>query len=1058
MPINDVAALRTHILKRIEAGGVLSIRDVRAIVSDAKKNGVTPEEVETTVATLVEAMTTKGWDPRGGVQEKRIEALLGALHAARPDALDISGFVQAGKVNWLDFVVARASGGAPAPTNPTGPTVPLPGPAPGPAPAGAATSLPKGGFGGEAIAIDSAGALVAGGRALPLVFPGASSELRAALASLTRPGQLDALDGAQAGALGGALSAAVAGAGLPLAGDDPQKFEAASAVFFALGGLAEIAGKLGAADVERLLQVFDKLPSPAAQAVCLRALEGAPKTDAQKQALVALPAIADKDVLLSTFDAMRGETATIGSTWSPDKLTGPAAGAALTALAFAKNAAAVDSIKKGLEEYAKINMPSFSVSGGIDAQEAKAVADFLAPYVNNASTTQLVFGAFLNDAPREVAKHTNARVQAQLAPLLDGPSPKLGGVPLSGEQAAVVKQLLPGIKDEGALQSLGRALLSAHGAFSSTINTQGTSSVPAQPLSPAAFAVFSRAALAALDAKKDMKDGMIDMSALTRDVSADAKAVGDSVLPHLRTLSMAPPKMGAVVVSPALAGALKTLLLERTRSPLSGPNLLGGLEVVAQKNGGKVEGAAADAFLKIVDDYIAEFPGAKLLDFNKLGRVASFRIEGKQVPLCTLNGQAVPLADFYTKVAVGVAASIDKSDLRHAWMADRFGWRAKCSVELLDVIAQQTAEQAGPVHVLRQQFPGATIEILATAKDGEHERFLYRVQGQGVFCEQSDGLVTRYDERLRTVHPILFTATVRDDGAFDVQVPPLRKINKYPLQTPFSVGDSVDVQFFDSQAQDKAVEGQPFETRYKVLHGTIKSYDAAGNYVVAFKDPQGREQQKSFTIDELMKQNVPHYFSENASLFSDVSINVRTDAQLKAFLDGAEPIIRKHLPTDGSLLSLSTDELAKRQKACVDELMKYARDRVKYPTDKNASPDEKSRFYHEAIGDGWGRVDLGYLVQIERGVCRHQCIVQHLLLQRAGIDSRLASGAANTPSGDFRGFHIWVELSLADNARYLSDQTWNDVSIPLWDGAYGTDKRRIEMYDRTARYDRNLGG
>ena len=93
----------------------------------------------------------------------------------------------------------------------------------------------------------------------------------------------------------------------------------------------------------------------------------------------------------------------------------------------------------------------------------------------------------------------------------------------------------------------------------------------------------------------------------------------------------------------------------------------------------------------------------------------------------------------------------------------------------------------------------------------------------------------------------------------------------------------------------------------------------------------------------------------------------------------------------------------------------------------------------------------GELVKIERGVCRHQCILEHLLLQRAGIDSRLASGAANTSSGDFRGYHIWCEVTLADGTRFLSDQTWDDATIPLWAGAYSVDKRRIEMGYRTDR-------
>ena len=72
---------------------------------------------------------------------------------------------------------------------------------------------------------------------------------------------------------------------------------------------------------------------------------------------------------------------------------------------------------------------------------------------------------------------------------------------------------------------------------------------------------------------------------------------------------------------------------------------------------------------------------------------------------------------------------------------------------------------------------------------------------------------------------------------------------------------------------------------------------------------------------------------------------------------------------------------------------------------------------------------------------------------RAGVDSRLASGSANTSSGGLRGVHTWVELTLSENARYLSDQTWDDPFIPLWDGAYDVDKQRTEMYDRTSRYD-----
>jgi hypothetical protein len=165
--------------------------------------------------------------------------------------------------------------------------------------------------------------------------------------------------------------------------------------------------------------------------------------------------------------------------------------------------------------------------------------------------------------------------------------------------------------------------------------------------------------------------------------------------------------------------------------------------------------------------------------------------------------------------------------------------------------------------------------------------------------------------------------------------------------------------------------------------------------------------------------NHPHYFSETSSLFSDVKININSDQALKAFLEGADPIIQQHLPTDGTLLGLSTTELAKRQKACVEALMKYAAANMKYPQDTKTTMDPESKEYHRLMGAGWNQVELGALVKIKKGVCRHRCIAQHLLLQRAGIDSRLASGSANTSTGGFRGFHIWVELSLADNS-YLS--------------------------------------
>jgi hypothetical protein len=398
-----------------------------------------------------------------------------------------------------------------------------------------------------------------------------------------------------------------------------------------------------------------------------------------------------------------------------------------------------------------------------------------------------------------------------------------------------------------------------------------------------------------------------------------------------------------------------------------------------------------------------------------------------------------------------VTDSIDPGMIRHEWMAHRWGYRAKESVELMDVIAENTAQGKGPVAELRAQFPGKTIEVQATGLDGAHQQFLFAVKDGNrdvaLYNQGSDGSLSRYRGRK---DPVLFTAEINEDGSFDVQVPSRNRFNKYPLQTTYAVGDSIDVAFYDSQAIEVRTEGEKFDTKYKNLQGIITGFDPEGNYQVKFTKPDGTDAQKTLSLGEIRKHNTPHYFSEQGSYLRDVEIDIRDDQPLKDFLSGADPIIQRHLPTDGTLNHLSAQDIAKRQKACIDELMDYADERMKYPRSKESS-DPESRRYWEL--DDLHRYPIGELLKIGKGQCRHQCIAEHLLLQRAGIDSRLASGAANTGSGNYRGLHLWVEVTLADNARYLSDQTWKDEAIPLWDGAYDSDKRRIEIYNRTSDFD-----
>jgi hypothetical protein len=1064
MPItNDPSTLRASLraalqspnhdpARRASAPG-LSGNEVDRLVREIKSDGVTDDEVKAVVDTLVQALRD-GLDVSAAREQRNIGRLLDTVDRLRPGVIaDKGAFTSGTQTAWLSLLQARAQGVAPTPS-----PAPTPTPSPSPSPSGSTVTLASSSFAGDAMRVDVGGAVVVGGRALTLAVAGNTDAV--GLLSLLKPGQLAGLDATAKQALAVAVVDHLA-AGLPVDGASPKKFHAVVAAFAGCGVVAELGASLPPSSADKLAGLLGKLPSLAQEALVRRALTAAPQTavvDAARKGFAAADAAAnvvgEHDKLLASYDALRAERGRVGFA----DVKGEGAAAALACLAFAKGQAAVDNITKGLEVWSKLDG---AYGTPLSADEARGALAMLEPYIDKATTTNLVFGAFVAEAPRAVAQIAAAATTAKVSPQLSSTKPSLGGVPLSTEQAAFVQGLLPGLRDDAAVASVSRALSAAHAALSTTITQWGAPPSPKEPLSPAAWGVFARAAEQAFDARGGTADGMIDGRALEAAVSAEASSLGDGVRPFLTNLARGVVVDGAVSVpvSPAAADALKALVAAHARSSMTTTNLAAAAVLVAQKNGGRLEGAALTQLQSIVAGYVAEFPTTPLLDFNKLARIASFAVDGKTAPLCTLNGAPVKLAEFYGKVASAVSTSI-QSDLRYAWAPQRWGLRARQSVELLDVIAQKTAEKSGPLVALRQQFPGETVKVLATGKDGEHERFLYVVGGAGgrCFAEASDGRVQPYDTRKNGTDPVLFTATVRDDGAFDVDVPTTNRVRKFPTQGTYAVGDGVDVAFRDTSAVEAAEEGKPFQTQFKIAQGKIVSFDAAGQYQVEFVDSQGKMQQRLLSIDEIKKYNHPHNFAENSSLFSDVVINLQTDAALKSFLEGADPIIARHLPVDGTLLTLSPAELAKRQKACVQALMEYTKKNMKYPQEKEHTSDANSLEFHKLVGSGWAKVDLGRLIQLQRGVCRHQCIVEQLLLQRAGIDSRLASGAANTSSGAFRGFHIWNELTLADNARYLSDQTWDDAFIPLWEGAYSVDRQRVEMYDRTSRYDTNLAG
>lgn len=1022
------------LLNRALSNNILSGREGGRILAHVKKDGVSQAEVDQVVAALKEAVGAdgvSGLDLTTSSRQKNLSKLLASLAVHHALPLDTEAAKRPdGSIDWIAALKMND-------------TLPEDGDTPAPG-----IKLPVATFVGKELSIDSAGQLAIAGEAVAIDLANTPNDAQIeALMALLRPGQLDGLDTERRTALADNLLAHL-DAGLPLASNEaPGKYRTVGATMAALGALDRMAKDLPAGQVDALLDLFADAPNAMTQSLIHRALGHASLDDGQKAKFDALKVPEEMDVLLGAYDGLLAGTTTIG--WNkPDAETTQLA---LQALSFAKSKASIDNIFEGMKIYKDLNS-GFSSGSPWDAEERGHMASILEGYVDKYPQTAFVFGTFSTDAPKNLAKLSNARIADGVTAALSTPSPKIAGVPLTEAQAKTIKSLVPGLRDEKAVKAIGEALTEAAAMLSKETSFLGTDA-PTKPLSPSAFKLFERLALRAFEGRESTKDGMIDTRGLLRAVKDEVGGIQKVLRPRLQSMAATPATFDGIELSAPAAKLLHGLFDDNLKSAMSVSNLAGAVKIIGDANGGKIDGAGFAQLNKLITDYKASWPDAQVLEFNKLGRMASFVVQGKEVPLCTLNGATISLASFYTEVGKSVAASIKVGANDYPWTAERWGFRAKESVELLDVIAQMTAEGSGPIVELTKQFPGKAITIIATGLAGAHEQFIYSVEGKGKFNQASDGGLVEYTGGGK---PVLFEATVRDDGAFDVKTPEpgATKTTTWPVQTTYAVGDTIDMRYLDPDATKNWTEGEKFSDAHKVLKATIESFDAKGNYVVAYNKPDGTAVKKTVSLKDIILNNNPHNFALSGSTFSDVRIDIK-QAPLATFLKNAQPIIDEHLPNDGSMLAMSPTELAKAQKKCVAALMAYTRDVMKYPAAKDAHPDDASKKYHEII-DGlgyWDKAPLGDLIKIGKGVCRHQCILEQLLMQQAGIDSRLASGAANTGTGNYRGLHIWTELSTADDARYLSDQTWNDAAIALWDGAYDVDKRRVEMYDRTARYD-----
>ncbi|MCK6509895.1 hypothetical protein L6R29_08025 [Myxococcota bacterium] len=1028
MPIkNDPSVVRQQLQQALK-NGVLSQGESSKILKSIEKDGVTQSEVDTVVETLKQALgdgiSGTKLDTSTASRRATVNQLLGQLDNKQPLSVEGRERARTGSVSWLDLMVQQNSF------------------------TGAIEPLAEKSFARGVVGVEDDGSLALDNTLLKMDSQPASAQLNEALWSLTKSGQMQSVPTDRLGALQEKL-VQVMQTQLSVEQEAPGKYRRFTAATAAAGALADTAEKWDAKTIDAALAQAKTAPTPLMQALLLRGLEKATLSDTQKATLAEIKKPDQSEKILETFDKLRTENLQID--WK--KVDGETAQFGLNALTFAKNEAAVENITNGMKTWKDLNN---DYSKPWDGEEVGHMSRVLESYVEKYPQASFVYGTFATGAPKEIANITNARAIESLTPALDANPPKFGTFPLTKDQAAFVKTLLPNLQDKAAAERLERSLQQAGALFSNQLpSSWGTPTSPSQPMPPAAFEMFKEAVTPYQEQAGGTATGKLDYTEFQKNFTTQVKDLHTQLKPRLSELSATPPRWGTTQLSTEAAQYVKGLLQDNLRSSMSLDNIGRALEVVSKHHGGPIQGDSLTQLRNIISDYKAEWPDRTTFDFNKLERIASYKVQGKEVPLCTINGKPVGLADFYNKVGLDVRTAVKADTLRHPWQADRIGLRGREAVEILDVVAEQTLRGEGPVAALRKQFPNATVEVLATGQDGGHQQFIYQVQNNGrqqLFAQGSDGAIQPYNGR---TEPALFRATIGKEGEINVQVPQSIDGRRYVLQTNYGVGDKIDMEWYDPRGSTVAEEGKPFESNHRVLQAEILSFDANGNYTVRYTPPNATEPTtKTLPLADIRRANNPHYFKPLSSSYSDVTINVNTDPALKEFLQNAQPVIDRYLPQDGSLVGLSADQLAKRQKECISALMDYTSHIVKYPSDKGSS-DANSQGYHKLLEDNY-RVPLGELVKLGRGVCRHQCILEHLLLQQAGIDSRLASGAANTSSGGFRGYHIWAEVSLADGSRFLSDQTWSDPTVPLWDGAYSTDKRRIEMYDRTARYDSNM--
>ena len=147
------------------------------------------------------------------------------------------------------------------------------------------------------------------------------------------------------------------------------------------------------------------------------------------------------------------------------------------------------------------------------------------------------------------------------------------------------------------------------------------------------------------------------------------------------------------------------------------------------------------------------------------------------------------------------------------------------------------------------------------------------------FAQGSDGKLEKYTPYYKPV----FEATIGSEGEVNIVVPIPSRLTGILSSIPTAWATKLIFHLPTAMSKKPTKRAKTFQTRSKLLEGTITGFTADGRYTVSYTTPAGEATEDTVDLRTIRKANNPHWFKPSMDYFSDVNINVETDADLKAF-------------------------------------------------------------------------------------------------------------------------------------------------------------------------------